>query len=344
MFIGTMSKIYKKKTSPYWWWTGRYKGKRYRRSLKVSKESYADKIKEYWDLQLMLDKTDFLNLPNEREALIKDSIWEHLKFLSKRKSDNAVKSAQATFNKFKHYCNKAKLERLDQITIKELNGFIEFLDCSAKTKKNHMGVIKRWLDQAVMEDILPKNPALYVTLPRVVPTDRHRLLTNEDLDIIFKDPEPWGSYYSFLLHTGLRAGDVSLLCRDNIDLERGCITSLVQKSRRTHEFPLSDRLRAHIPPDMKSRQPLFPQLYATNERQLNQNLSKPRKHMQQLLAAASRPKATLHSLRHTFNTKLRDLGMSIEDRRVLLSHATSSVTKIYTHPNLEVAKELINKL
>ena len=30
----------------------------------------------------MLDKTDFLNLPNEREALIKDSIWVHLKFLS----------------------------------------------------------------------------------------------------------------------------------------------------------------------------------------------------------------------------------------------------------------------
>ena len=66
--------------------------------------------------------------------------------------------------------------------------------------------------------------------------------------------------------------------------------------------------------------------------------------MQQLLAAASRPKATPHSFRHTFNTKLRDLGMSIEDRRVLLSHATSSVTKICTHPNLEVAKELIIKL
>ena len=46
MFIGTMSKIYKKKTNPYWWWTGRNKGKRYRRSLKVSKESHADKIKD----------------------------------------------------------------------------------------------------------------------------------------------------------------------------------------------------------------------------------------------------------------------------------------------------------
>ena len=95
---------------------------------------------------------------------------------------------------------------------------------------------------------------------------------------------------------------------------------------------------------MRQRQPLFPKLYATNEMQLNHNLSKPKKHMQQLLAEASQPKATLHSFRHTFNTKLRDLGMSITDYRVLLSHATSSVTKIYPHPNLKVAKELINKL
>ena len=65
--------------------------------------------------------------------------------------------------------------------------------------------------------------------------------------------------------------------------------------------------------------------------------------MQQLLATASAPKATLNSFRHKFNTKLRDLGISIEDRRVLLSNAISSMTKIYTHPNLEVAKELINK-
>jgi len=36
--------------------------------------------------------------------------------------------------------------------------------------------------------------------------------------------------------------------------------------------------------------------------------------------------------------------MSIEDQRILLSHATSSVTKIYIHPNLEIAKEAVNKL
>ena len=42
--------------------------------------------------------------------------------------------------------------------------------------------------------------------------------------------------------------------------------------------------------------------------------------------------------------RLLELGMEIEDKGKLLAHASTITTKIYTHPNLEVAKELINKL
>ena len=56
------------------------------------------------------------------------------------------------------------------------------------------------------------------------------------------------------------------------------------------------------------------------------------------------PKATLHSFRQTFNQKLRDLGLGIEDRQALLAHAASSTTKIYTLPNLNLAREYVNKL
>ncbi|HJM33575.1 MAG TPA: site-specific integrase, partial [Candidatus Marinimicrobia bacterium] len=48
--------------------------------------------------------------------------------------------------------------------------------------------------------------------------------------------------------------------------------------------------------------------------------------------------------RHTFNQRLRDLGLGIEDRQALLAHASSSTTKIYTHPNLDLAREYVNKL
>ena len=66
--------------------------------------------------------------------------------------------------------------------------------------------------------------------------------------------------------------------------------------------------------------------------------------LQKSLKDAGLKKATLHSFRHTFNTKLRDLGLGIADRQVLLGHATSSVTKIYTHPNLTKAQEYVNLL
>ena len=97
---------------------------------------------------------------------------------------------------------------------------------------------------------------------------------------------------------------------------------------------------------MEPKQPLFPQIYTTNERRLNGKLAIPRKYMQKLLANADppRPKATLHNFRHTFNTMLRDLGLGIEDRQVLLGHAASSVTKVYTHPNFELAREFVNKI
>ena len=90
--------------------------------------------------------------------------------------------------------------------------------------------------------------------------------------------------------------------------------------------------------------PLFPMLYSASDRTLSDNLAKPRKYMQALLQAEDRPKATLHSFRPTFNNTLRDLGLSIDDRWILLAHSISETTKIYTHPNLEVAKKWVDKM
>ena len=66
--------------------------------------------------------------------------------------------------------------------------------------------------------------------------------------------------------------------------------------------------------------------------------------MQALLKAKGRPKATLHSFRTTFNNSLRDLGLEMEDRKALLTHSSSETTKIYTHPNFDLAKEWIDNL
>jgi site-specific recombinase XerD len=64
--------------------------------------------------------------------------------------------------------------------------------------------------------------------------------------------------------------------------------------------------------------------------------------MQSLLKANGREKADLHSFRHTFNQSL--LGMDIGDRLKLLAHASSTTTKIYTHPNFDLAMQYVNRI
>ena len=66
--------------------------------------------------------------------------------------------------------------------------------------------------------------------------------------------------------------------------------------------------------------------------------------MQSLLKAHNRPHADLHSFRHTFNQSLLELGMEIEDKQKLLAHASTTTTKIYTHPNFELAMQYVNQV
>ena len=66
--------------------------------------------------------------------------------------------------------------------------------------------------------------------------------------------------------------------------------------------------------------------------------------MQEILKEYERPKATLHSFRRTFNNALRDLGLQIQDRQALLAHASAETTKVYTNPNLELARRYVNQI
>ena len=36
--------------------------------------------------------------------------------------------------------------------------------------------------------------------------------------------------------------------------------------------------------------------------------------------------------------------MEIEDRQKLLAHASSDTTKVYTHPNFDLAKQYVDKI
>ena len=116
---------------------------------------------------------------------------------------------------------------------------------------------------AIRDEKIKSNPSRLAMLPKVEKIVRHRPLNDADLSIIFANSGEWELYYAVLLHTGLRAGDAAMLTYDNIDFSRKIITTLVRKSRRVHEFPLSDYLISLISENKEGNNPLFPILFST---------------------------------------------------------------------------------
>jgi integrase len=337
-----MSTLYKQTGYPCWYWSAYYKGKRLRKSTRLSQKSLAQKIQIKWDWMLASDDLSFYGSTSVLGPDIHGFMDEHIK-VRRRISINTYNTARAVVNSLSDYLKSINVKTVSDITIKVLDGYIDHLSCSAKTKKNHLIEIRQMLKRAVIEGLLPNNPAEHVTLPRIIKADIHRSLDRYDLEVVFNHAGAWRLYFEFLYRTGLRAGDVAMLTYGNIDKKRKVIVSLIRKSRRVHEVPLSNILLNQID-NQNEDNPLFPSLYTQSERKLNDNLAKPRKFLQGILKANNRKKATLHSFRTTFNNTLRDLGLSIDDRAVLLAHSSSETTKIYTHPNLELAFEYINKM
>ncbi len=342
-----MSKIYKRKGSPFYWYETYIRGRRVRKSTQVAKKTLATRIQDEWDIMKATGDYSFIGrssdsiLPN---GLISSYITKYLAFVESRKSENTHAIAKGVFDKFQEYLAEDGIRMIDDIKISHINGYIDWLTVASKTKKNHLGVISIMFKQAVREGFVAQNPCEFATLPKIIHKERHRMLTPDDIEIIFKKSGKWRLYYAFLLYTGLRAGDVAMLTYESLNLNDKSLTQLIRKSRKVYQLPLADVLIKEIGNIEGKEGPIFPTLYNENESKLNDRLANPRKFMQKILSEAELAKATLHSFRHVFNNMLLAQGLSIQDRQVLLAHSSSDTTKIYNHPNAEVAAKYINQL
>ena len=338
-----MSKLYKRPGSSYYWWTAYYNGIRLRVSTKMTSKTYAKKVSEHFDFCMFNDDLSFVS-KKKAGTDIQIYINEYLKFLEKRKTKHTLDIAKGVFKFFEVFLRELGIENLSDIKTHHLNQYIDNLDRAPKTKKNHIGVLSLMFKQAIIDGLLTKNPTKHVSLPKMKKSNKHRELYEEDLEIIFKDVGKWRLYYLFLFYTGLRASDVAMLRYGDIDNEKSIITTLVRKSNRIHQIPLADTLLKELSYWGEDDEPIFPNLYAETYRKRNDLQANPRKYLQKILKNNNREKATLHSFRVTFNCILRNNGLKIEDRQKLLAHSSSETTKIYTHPNLELAREHVNKI
>ena len=105
----------------------------------MTNKSLARKIAQKWDYNLMIGYLSFLDLSSNSNQHLTPYLNDYLKFLSNRmESIKSFKTARGHLNRFADAMSQIRIKRLGEISVKNIDQYLDSLAVSPKTKKNHL--------------------------------------------------------------------------------------------------------------------------------------------------------------------------------------------------------------
>jgi len=251
---------------------------------------------------------------------------------SQERSPCTVKQYGHIARMFLSYAQKP----LDEVTLKDLEGFREYLVLQRHYSKNSLYTTVRGLTClfrsygfAIADQLEP--PRRPERLPRYLNEEEmHRLL-----ETVKESPRD-SAIVHVLAFCGLRVGELSHLLIEDIEFERNILHVRSGKGDKDREVVLEDRTRAAIDRYLTDRTlagestpRLFPVGPVTVERIVRRAAQ----------TAGIPRRVTPHMLRHTLATALLSRGCDIRYIQKLLGHASVATTQIYTHVDTAALRE-----
>ena len=241
---------------------------------------------------------------------------------------------------------------------------------AAKTVDRDLKVVRAVFSAGVKQGHLSFDPTQAVSLTSRQSKGEAQRVTREilkstELDAILSAATgDWLTATLLGRYTGARLGDCVRMGWNNVDLAAGIIRYVDQKTGRKYAVPTHRRLQEHLLALASNDDPhgfLCPSLAKKETGGCNglsaqfQKLMKTAgvdtmevetKVLQKVEGKTARTlaKRSFHSIRHTYNTELANADVSQEVRRKLVGHSSDEVNDIYTHLDVALFREAIDKL
>ncbi len=284
-----------------------------------------------------------------------------LKYLSieKNSSHNTIVKYKADLNKLCLYLNNnCGINNIEPVTISHLRQYLEYIKntgkLSSSTVANKIAVIKSFFKYLYEQGSLDKNPASLLKMPR-----RHKkipkFLNDIELAKLLSAPDRVAGKRSkkfklrdklilnLLAFGGLRKSELLNLNWDDINLGSKYLIVRNGKNKTDRMIPLHENVYELLEGYLSKRLPLKCEALIIGERDKRLGISSLelifKKYIK--LSGLSGKKYTLHSLRHTFATRLLNKNVSLVKIKNLLGHRSIESTEIYLHTT---SKELADSI
>jgi len=200
-------------------------------------------------------------------------------------------------------------------------------------------------DYAMQNDIVNKNYAKFINLPKFDKTEKTRF-SNLEIKKIEEAAKtiPWADTILIMIYTGMRISEMLNLTRFNVDIESELITGGVKtEAGKNRVIPIHSKIKKYIKQWYKKK----------GEALICDENGKPiqtRKYREELYRPALEKIEGVrvlnpHACRHTFGSLMAEAGVEPIITQKLIGHADYSTTaNIYTHLEIEALKKAINKI
>ena len=240
----------------------------------------------------------------------------------------------------------AKLDKIDELLIE---GFVQYRSqqVSPASVNRALATLRRLLRLAYEWRVIDRVPRI-----RLLPGERNRefVLSHEQERLYLeRAPQALKDIAILILDTGLRVGEALGLEWWDIHLEPvngarfGYLRVREGKSRYARRnIPLTDRVRAMLQSRNDENESLWVFSVNGGRPMLNSSLDHLHKGLRQPLKTSG--EFVLHSLRHTYGTRLGESGADAFTIMRLMGHSSVTVSQRYVHPTPHALERAVEQL
>lgn len=182
---------------------------------------------------------------------------------------------------------------------------------------------------AQKKELTTKNPSKFLTVQPYETTIEREVFTHEEIETLWNTNTWWAKVTLMLLYTGMRSKELRDIQLEMIDFKEGWLDIEFAKNKYSvRGIPIHPKVL-----------PLFKD-YIING---GNNYGYAHSSLNKYLNGLNGHKA--HDCRHTFTTRMREIGVDHLTIQRLLGHKPKDITyQVYTHISREELIESINKL